>query len=234
MRRILVLLLIVTLAFGTVMPYASANQNILDPSSTRIYLENLNLLVNLSHARISSAKAATVNFRDYQQKTMTGTITNVVETSHALILAYDGVEIPDFLSDHFDRIFTMTTTYLNLKDTNEKLVVWVMQLETLQQIPFGAETCFDTCPISAALYAPIFNYLLFTPEYINDYYITHELLHHFIDEYEKEVATGLPQIIRKKYQSDVLGYDFLKYKEEEIVVDLSQIIIRESLTISSS
>lgn len=231
MRRILLFLLVATLGFGTVIPCGLANENILDPSSTRKHLDNLNLLVNLSHAGISSTKEATVDPGDYQQKTMTGKITDVVETAHALIFAYDGVEIPDFLLDNFDRIFAMTMSYLDLKDTNDKLVVWVMQFETLQQIPFGPETCFAGCPSTfGALYAPIFDYFLFTPKYMNDYYVTHELLHYFIDEYEKQVATGLPKIIRKKYQSDVLGYDFLKHKEEEIVIDLSKIIIRESLT----
>ncbi len=67
---------------------------------------------------------------------------------------------------------------------------------------------------------------------MNDYYVTHELLHYFIDEYEKQVAAGLPKIIRKKYQSDVLGYNFLIHTEEEIVIDLSKIIIHESLATS--
>ncbi|GAI72867.1 unnamed protein product, partial [marine sediment metagenome] len=80
---------------------------------------------------------------------------------------------------------------------------------------------------------PLLDYFLFTPKYVNDYYVTHELLHYFIDEYKKQVDTGLPKIIRKKYQSDVLGYDFLKHKEEEIVIDLSKIIIHESLITTS-
>ncbi|TET47980.1 hypothetical protein E3J59_01290 [Candidatus Aerophobetes bacterium] len=233
MRRILVLLSIATLGFATIISYSLASQNTLQPSLIKKHLDNLNLLVNLSHAGISTPKTATIDPKDYQQKTMTGKIIDVVETDHALIFLYDAIEIPDFLSDNFDRIFTMTMSYLNLKDTNDKLVLWVMQFETLQQIPFGPETCFAGCPSTfGALYAPLFDYLLFTPEYVNDYYVTHELLHYFIDEYEKQVAAGLPKIIRKKYQSDVLGYNFLKHKEEEIVIDLSKIIIHESLATS--
>jgi len=233
MRRILFILLMASVGFGTVIPCASANENILDPSSTKKQLDNLNLLVNLSHAGIDTTQAATINPKDYQEKLMTGGITDVAQRAHAVILAYDDAEIPDFLSDNFDRIFTMIATYLNLKEVDDKPVVWVMQFETLQQIPYGPETCFGGCPSTVgALYAPIFNYLLFSPEYMNDYYVTHELLHYFIDEYEKQVKAGLPKIIRKKYQSDVLGYNFLKHKEEEIVIDLSKIIIRESLTTS--
>jgi hypothetical protein len=232
MRRILLFLLIATFGFGTVISHGFASQNTLEPSLTKKHLDNFNLLVNLSRAGISSSKAATVDPKDYQQKTMTGRITNAVETTHALIFAYNGVEIPDFLSDNFDRIFTMIISYLNLKNTNGKPVVWVMQFETLQQIPSGPRTCFDVCQLPAALYAPIFNYLLFAPEYMNDYYVTHELLHYFIDEYEKQVANGLPQIIREKYRTDVLLYNFLKQKEEEIVIDLSKIIIQESLRVA--
>jgi len=234
MRRVLFLLLIATFGFGTVIPYGLANENILDTSSTRKHLDNLNLLVNLSHAGIDTTQAATIDPKDYQQKTMTGRITDAIETSHALILAYNGVEIPDFLSHNFDRIFTIIVTYLNLKEVDARPVVWVMQFDTLQQIPYGPETCFGGCPSTVgALYAPIFNYLLFTPEYMNDYYVTHELLHYFIDEYEKQVKAGLPKIIRKRYQSDVLGYNFLRNKEEEIVIDLSKIIIHESLITTS-
>lgn len=234
MRRILFILLIASVVFGTVMPCVSANENILDPSSTKEYLDNLNLLVNLSHAGIDTTQAATVDPRDYQEKLMTGGITDVAQGAHTVILAYDDAEIPNFLSDNFDRIFTMIVTYLNLKEVDARPVVWVMQFNTLQQIPNGPETCFMGCPSTVgALYAPIFNYLLFTPEYMNDYYVTHELLHYFIDEYEKQVKAGLPKIIRKKYQTDILGYNFLRNKEEEIVIDLSKIIIRESLITTS-
>ncbi len=230
MRRILFILLIATLGFGSVIPCASANENILDPSLINKHLDNLNLLVNLSHAEIDTTQAATVDPRDYQEKPMTGEITDVAQRAHAVILAYDDAEIPDFLSDNFDRIFTMIVTYLNLQEVDTRPVVWVMQFDTLQQIPYGPETCFGGCPSTVgALYAPLFNYLLFSPEYMNDYYVTHELLHYFIDEYEKQVKAGLPKIIRKKYQTDVLGYDFLKHKEEEIVIDLSKIIIHEIL-----
>ena len=234
MRRILFILLIASVGFGTVIPCALANENILDPSSTKKHSDNLNLLVNLSHAEIDTTQAATVDPRDYHERLMTGGITDVVRRAHAVILAYDDAEIPDFLSDNFDRIFTMIVTYLNLKEVDARPVVWVMQFDTLQQIPYGPETCFGGCPSTVgALYAPIFDYLLFSPEYMNDYYVTHELLHYFIDEYEKQVKTGLPKIIRKKYQSDVLGYNFLRNKEEEIVIDLSKIIIQESLITTS-
>lgn len=193
MGRILFILLIATLGFGTVIPCASANENILDPLSTKKHLDNLNLLVNLSHAGIDTTQAATVDPRDYQEKLTTGGITDVVQRAHAAILAYDDAEIPDFLSDNFDRIFTMIVTYLNLKEVDVRPVVWVMPFEALQQVPSGPKTCFDVCSLSAALYAPIFNYLLFTPQYMNDYYVTHELLHYFIDEYEKQVKAGLPK-----------------------------------------
>ena len=233
MRKVLFVLLIASLGLGIVIPGATADESILDPSSAKKYLENLNLLVNLSRAGIDTTHAATVDPRDYQEETMTGDITDALETDHAVILAYDNTEIPDFLAYNFDRIFTMVETYLNLKEVDVRPVIWVMGFDALQQVPYGAGTCFDGCAMAAALYAPVFEYILFTPDYMNDYYITHEGLHLFIDEYGKQVKAGLPEIIRRKYQGDVLGYNFLKYKEEEIVVDLSKIIIQDSLTTTS-
>lgn len=232
MRRIVTLLLIVALfGFGTLI--GLARESTVEPSSTKKHLDNLNLLVNLSQAGISTSKAATVDPREYQEAIMTGEITDGIETGYAIILAYNGAVIPDFLIDSFNRIFEMITSYLNLKDKNEKVVVWVMDFETLQQIPFGPESCFGLCPATlGALYAPIFNYLLLTPKYINEYHLTHELLHYFIDEYEEEVAIGLPQIIRQQYMTDVLLQNFLKQNEEKIVIELAQIIIRKSLASS--
>jgi len=89
MRRILFILLIASVGFGTVIPCALANENILDPSSPKKHSDNLNLLVNLSHAGIDTTQAATVDPRDYQERLMTGGITDVVQRAYAVILAYD-------------------------------------------------------------------------------------------------------------------------------------------------
>jgi hypothetical protein len=59
--------------------------------------------------------------------------------------------------------------------------------------------------------------------------VTHELLHYFIDEYEEQVAAGLPKIIRQKYVSDVVLQNFLKQKQERIVIEVAEIIVRKSL-----
>ena len=234
-RVIIVLSIVVSLGFGIAISYGLASQNTGEFSLNKKHLDNLNLLVNLSRAGISTSKAATVDPKDYQQATMTGNITVTVETRHAIIYAYNGTEIPDFLINNFDRIFRMIVNYLNLKDRNDKIIVWVMNFETLQRIPSGPQSCFSVCPTTlGALYAPIFNYLLFTPQYMNDYYVTHELLHYFIDDYEEEVTVGLPQIIRQQNVAGLPLQNFLKQNEEEIVIELSQIIIRKSMAPSSS
>lgn len=230
MIRILAFLLMFTFGFGIGVSLGVANENTLESPLAEKHLENLNLLVNLSRAGISTFKAATVDPRNYQEAAMTGKITATVETDHAIIYDYNGPGIPDFLKDNFDRIFEMTTGYLNLKVKKDKVVVWVMDFETLQQIPAGPESCFMVCPTTlGALYAPIFNYLFFTPRYMNDYYVTHELLHYFNDECGEEVVLGFPQIIRQQCPSSLSLQAFLKQNEEAIVVELSQIIIRKSL-----
>jgi len=59
----------------------------------------------------------------------------------------------------------------------------------------------------AALYAPGFHYFFFCPEYMKEYYVAHELLHYFIDTVEENVVTELTQIIiRRELASLVLDY----------------------------
>lgn len=202
----------------------------LNPSLAKKHLGNLNLLVNLSRAGKNSLRAAEADPNRYQETTMTGGITGSIDAHHALILAYDGAEIPDFLTDNFDKILRVTANYFNIEYRNEKAVVWVVDFETLQEIPAGPESCFQVCPTTiGALYVPIFDYLLFTPQYMNDYYVTHELLHYFIDRYEEVCAGGLPQTIAEKCPVGLPLRRFLKKNEEKIVIELSKIIIRKSL-----
>ena len=64
---------------------------------------------------------------------------------------------------------------------------------------------------------------------MNDYYVTHELLHYFIDEYEEEVAQALPEVITSQNRIGLPLRDFLKQNQEGIVINLAQIIIRKNL-----
>lgn len=54
-----------------------------------------------------------------------------VETEHAVIYAYNEVEIPESLTSSFDRVFAMVTSYLNVAAKDEKVAVWVVDFETL-------------------------------------------------------------------------------------------------------
>ncbi len=157
-------------------------------------------------------------------------VTARVETEHAIIYAYKEVEIPESLTANFDRVFEMVAGYLDLEVENEKMVVWVMDFETLQEIYPGQKNYPGGSPNTvAALYAPSFNYFFFTPRYMKDYYVAHELIHHFIDEYKDEVAAGLPQVITQRNTTDLPLQDFIDQHEEEIATELPQIIIRQSL-----
>lgn len=157
-------------------------------------------------------------------------ITARVETEHAVIHAYNEVEIPEFLTANFDRVFEMVVGYLDLEVENEKMVVWVVGFETLQEMYPGQKGYPGGSPNTvAALYAPHFNYFFFTPRYMNDYYVAHELIHHFVDEYKEQVISSLPQVITQRNVSDLPIQDFISQHEEEIATELPQIIIRQSL-----
>ena len=157
-------------------------------------------------------------------------ITARVETEHSVIYAYQDVEILDFLSSDFDRVFEMVAGYFNVEAKDEKVVVWVVDFDTLQEMYPGQKGYPGGSPNTvAALYAPSFNYFFFTPRYMNDYYIAHELIHHFVAEYLEEVASHLPEVITQRNTSDLPLDDFITEHEEEIATELSQIMIRQSL-----
>jgi len=153
-----------------------------------------------------------------------------VETEHAVIYAYNQVEIPESLTSSFDRVFAMVTSYLNVAAKDEKVAVWVVDFETLQEMYPGQKGYPGGSPNTvAALYAPHFNYFFFTPRYMKDYYVAHELIHYFIDEYQEKVAANLPQVIAQRNTTNLPLDDFIREHEEEIATELSQIIIRQSL-----
>ena len=152
-----------------------------------------------------------------------------VEIEHAVINAYDEVEIPESLTSNFDRVFAMVASYFNVT-ADEKVAVQVVDFETLQEMYPGQKGYPGGSPNTvAALYAPSFNSFFFTPRYMKDYYVAHELIHYFIDEYQVEVADNLPQVITQRNTTNLPLDDFIREHEEEIATELSQIIIRQSL-----
>lgn len=157
-------------------------------------------------------------------------ITARVETEHSVIYAYEDVEILDFLTSDFDRVFEMVAGYFNVEAKDEKVAVWVVDFDTLQEMYPGQKGYPGGTPNTvAALYAPSLNYFFFTPRYMNDYYVAHELIHHFVDEYQEQVISSLPEVITQRNISDLPLDDFITENEEEIVTELSQIMIRQNL-----
>lgn len=227
MKRISLILLIAALILGVEVGFSYGfNKSIYEGSSPAIKeLRNLNLLMDLTLAGEATLKESLVVSQNSQAE-----ITARVKTEHAVIYAYNGVEIPEFLASNFDRIFKMVASYFNLKTKDEKIVVWVADFDTLQEIYPGQKNYPGGSPNTvAALYAPSFNYFFFTPRYMNDYYVAHELVHYFIDEYQEEVTAGLPQVIIQGNVTDLPLQDFIRQHEEEIAIELSQIIIRKNL-----
>ena len=193
-------------------------------------LKDLDLLISLVQAGEATFKASSVVSEESQKETIGNRITARIETEHAIIYAYKNVEIPEFLTSDFDRIFDMVASYLNIEVKNEKMVVWAMDFDTLQEMYPGQNNYPGGSPDTvAALYNPLFNYFFFTPQCLNDYYVAHELTHYFIDEYQEELIAGLPQAITQRNTSNLPLASFISQHEEEVAMELPRIIIRKNL-----
>lgn len=232
MKRISLVLLVAVLIIGAGINSSYAfDKDIHEDSAAIEDLKNLDLLMSLAQAGKATFKASSVISEDDSQKEIIGNrITARVETEHAIIYAYKNVEIPEFLTSDFDRVFGMVANYLNIKAKDEKMVVWVVDFDTLQENYPGQKGYPGGSPNTvAALYAPHFNYFFFTPQYMNDYYVAHELIHHFVDEYQEELIAALPQVITQKNTTNLSLANFVSQHEEEIAMELPQIIIRKNL-----
>lgn len=194
MKRIILILLAIALILGVGVNFSYAfDASIHEDSVATKDLRNLNFLLDFAQIEKYSLKASAVASEQSHQEITAREITARVETEHAVIYGYKEAGVPDYLAANFDRVFAMVTSCLNIKAKNEKLAIWVVDFDTLQEIYPGQKGYPGGSPnIVAALYAPHFNYFFFTPRYINDYYVAHELTHHFIDEYQEEVIAGLP------------------------------------------
>ena len=159
-------------------------------------------------------------------------ITALINAYHASFGVLDETEIPGLLVNEFDRIYVMVVDYLNLSPESQKITAWVIGLDQLQTIPGDKDDCLGGCPrVLAGLYHPMFGYVFYTPEYAKEYYVVHELLHHFIHSSQDEVIQGLPEFITRQIPTGQPIRDFLLINEEEIVVNLSQVIIRKNLAV---
>jgi len=226
MKRISLILLVAVLIIGAGINSSYAFEKDIQEDSAAIKdLRNLDFLMSLAQAGKATFKASSVVSEDSQKE-----ITARVETEHVIIYAYDNVEIPEFLTSDFDRIFAMVANYLSIETKDEKMVVWVVDFDTLQESYSGQKNYPGGSPNTvAALYAPNFNYFFFTPRYMNEYYVAHELIHHFVDEYQEELIAGLPQVITQKNTNNLSLANFVSQHEEEIAMELPQIIIRKNL-----
>lgn len=199
----------------------------LNTESTLTSLKNLSWLRYLTSSKVDTPYRKSVFS---SSKIDSAAITSKIETAYAVIYGYQGAEIPSHLTANFDRIFKMLANYLNLETKKNKVVIWIMDFNTLQQSYPGQKGYPGGSPNTvAALYAPHFNYFFFTSRYMNDYYVAHELVHHFVDEYQEQVIAGLPQVIMQRNVSNLPLENFIKQHEEEIASELPQIIIRKNL-----
>lgn len=129
-----------------------------------------------------------------------------IATRYAVILSFnESDEAVKFLAKNFDRIYGTVIGYLNLKPKNEKLMIQVVDFHVLQGMhPRQKNYPEGNITIACALYQPSSNSLFFTPLYMNDYYVTHELLHYFMDEHQEEMVHELSKtIIRRSITNEL-------------------------------
>lgn len=202
----LALALVLIPEVGNSQPLSRDHSNVYKAYAFRNSQSTQNALRNLKWLRCLAAKDDSSSGAEVaelpSQDSPEGTITSRGETIHAVIHGYNGAKIPSYLVANFDRIFRMVANYFDLEVGKKKVVVWVMDYQTLQKMnPRSHQTKV------AALYAPGFHYFFFCPEFMKEYYIAHELIHYFMDAYMEEAITELAQIVvRQRLSSFALLY----------------------------
>ena len=175
-------------------------------------LRDLYLLMSLTRARKSTLKARSVLSQDSQK-----VITTKTEIHHAVIYAFRGTEISEFPTSNLYRILGIAASCFSLKDRGKKVVARVMDFDGLQKMSSGNKPCLGGYPATlAALHASHFNCFFFTPQYVNDYYVTREPIHSFTDDNQGEVMAGVPQAISQRNVSTLSISGLIDQNEEGI------------------
>ncbi len=232
---ILAVLVLILLGFGA--SWGSAGGETVKTHNSNVYLESESALISLKNLKwmryFASARMDTLDRKSAFSSSRANltAITSKSKTKYAVMYGCNKTKIPSFLVSDFDRIFEMVASYFNLNREENKVVIWVTDFDDLQKLYPGQKNYPGGNPDTvAALYAPHFDYSFFTPRYMNDYYVTHELIHHFIDEYQEEVVAGLPEVIIRLNTTGLSLEGFISQHEEEIAIELPQIIIRKNLS----
>lgn len=130
------------------------------------------------------------NFADTEKDNIESILTARAQTKYACIYGYRGIEIPPFLVSNFDKVYERIASFFKVKTAKNKVIVWVVDYDTLQKMYTPASPS-----IVAAFYDTRFNCIFFTPKYMNEYYIAHEVVNYFMDEYQERATTWLAQLI---------------------------------------
>ena len=119
-----------------------------------------------------------------------------IETEHALIWGYGDIQISEYLTENFDRIFKEIAKSLEIDiqkiQNDKKILVWVVPYRKLQQLYYNQENP-DPRKNIAALYDKKLNRIYLTHLYVNEYYITWGLVAYFTDtdEYSEKMISDL-------------------------------------------
>lgn len=116
----------------------------------------------------------------------------LIQTKYAWLWAYQDIEIPEYLAENFDHIFERLARFFNVNIQNEKILVWIVDFETLQKLYHKNR---ENPKVVAAFYIANSNRIYFTPRYINERYITHELINYFFDEYRETAVPALAEFL---------------------------------------
>lgn len=226
-RRIGVMLLVVVLVAGvaTISSYG-LKKSVYDDSPSAIeHMRKFKTLLGLTGERKYTWGADMADGQDGQKE-----ISAPVRTNYAIIYTHEGIDVPEFLVSDFDRIFEMVARYFKIKLKGEKLVIWVVDFYTLQELSLRIGSGLQEAPYRVAcLFVRHQNCFFFTPRFMNELYVAHELIHYFIHEYPGKVAVALPQAIARHNLTGFPLEDFIRRHEEKIAQELSLIIVRKNL-----
>lgn len=226
-RRIGVMLLVVVLVAGvaTISSYGLEDSVYEDSPSAIEHVRKFKTLLGLTGEGKYTSEADMAGAQDGQKETSAP-----VRTDYAIIYTHEGIGVPEFLVSQFDRIFEMVARYFKIKLKGDKLAIWVVDFYILQELSLEIGSGLQEAPYRVAcLFAPDLNYFFFTPRFMNELYVAHELVHYFIHQYPGKVAVGLPQAIARHNLAGFPLEDFVRRHEEKIAQELSLIIVRKNL-----
>lgn len=130
----------------------------------------------------------------------------LVQTRYASILSYWNTQIPEYLTENFDKAFERLARFFGVDiQKDERILVWVVPYNSLQSLykKETPETRLNriyltpkyTLETVAAFYDAKLNRIYLTPRYTNEFYLTYMLVYYFMDEHPESTAFTLARFL---------------------------------------